>query len=188
MSNPAPVPPVPADPPRPSRISTPLYMVCLAAALSLSAAIWLWSPPGGPLRGHDENPRAWVFVAATGLLMLLSFFRVRYERGRRFPFSVSDLYFSVSALTTLGLCVAFGLLLAPREEILIYILGFAALIIGGQHLVEFDEAQTILKGVNKQLGKSTRKLSRATDEIESRVASLTQQLNESTSKIGEATS
>lgn len=174
MSDPA--VPAPNDPPRHRRISPLLFTTFLVAALSLCVAIWRWSPPGGFLRDGDEHPRTWVFVAAVGLLLLLSFFRVRYEKGKRFPLTVSDLYLSVSAVTTLGLCVLFAILLAPHEELLVYILGFAALIIGGQHLVEFDEAQGILKGVNEQLGDSTRKLSKATTDIERRVASLTQTL------------
>lgn len=164
------------------RVHAVAYTTCIVLAVFLYTAIafresglleWV-----RPLVEQDNgHPRRWVFVAAPVLLLLLSIFHVSRKRSERgFSIDVSALSLSFSAGTTLILCVLFGALLAEpadSEQTLVYILGFAALIIGGQHLVEFETAQRTLEGVNSRLSQSTGTLNDRLGVFEDRMKTLT---------------
>jgi hypothetical protein len=160
-------------------------------AFAFASFIWLLILLATPLpervsevehavRGGEKR---WHVILTATLLLAMSFFKVRRVRiGRRRPFAAAGLSVTTSALLSLFFCFAFGLLLtreADTETTLVYILGFAALIIGGQHLVEFESAENTIKDVNKKLRDSTSTLTERMEKFEENVETLNMAIHDS---------
>jgi hypothetical protein len=119
-----------------------------------------------------ENLRL-VFLLAASVLLFLSLLKV--EDARR----VSLLSITDTALLNLLLCILFGIILSQGEKpetTLVYILGFAALIIGAQHLVEFHGAEKTLKKLNAELGRTSTTLMEQLQSSENKIRELNEEI------------
>jgi hypothetical protein len=168
-------PPLPAHPARMpwlarswatvrTAISGHVYHLLVLTAIGLGGTIFF----SGPLSGNVERLRL-VFLAVAALLLVLSLFRVSDD------LRISTLHIAPPATINLFLCFAFGFLLSRGEHpeaTLVYILGFAALIIGGQHLVEFHRTEETIRTLDRQLAQTGRQLTEQLASSETRIGEL----------------
>ncbi|HEX6750451.1 MAG TPA: hypothetical protein VF092_24370 [Longimicrobium sp.] len=163
------------------------YLLVLLVTLILYALLLVSAVSEGPARAFLRDAHGdvvWlVFILVPILLLALSFFRVTLERRpadqrwwRALPsMTVSLARVSAAVVFTLGLCVLFGAVLSSssNEDALVYVLGFAALIIGGQHLVEFESAQKSLNEINGHLRDTDRDLQTTDHHLQQTTEELT---------------
>lgn len=141
-----------------------VYHFLVIAALGLAATIYF-----APAVHEDVEVLRLVFLLVAALLLVLSLFRVSDD------LRVSTLLIAPPAMVNLFLCFLFGFVLSrgeAPETTLVYILGFAALIIGGQHLVEFHGTEETIERLNAQLAATGGQLMEQLASSETRLGEL----------------
>lgn len=166
-------------PPDPSRVPSAatartalegrVYHLLVLVAIALAAAV---------LFSESLSGNRLVFISVAALLLVLSLFRVSDEVSHD-P-QISRLRITLPATINLFLCFVFGIVLSRGDEhpetTLVYILGFAALIIGGQHLVEFHRTEETIRTLDRQLTETGRQLASSQTRIGKTIRTLDRQL------------